>query len=422
MDGPAWKRRAMTIPCSGKSVVLYVEGDSGWGGSARSLFNLLQALDRSRVEPVVFVRRDGPIVGKYAEIGIRCVVAPELTSYRPSERKNWLSFLIYCWRRRHLGRLVRRVEAETHGRRIRLIHVNHESLAAIGSSLAERLGVPWVAHCRVQLFPGWFAHRLYRRIVRSAAGIICITRPVREHIERVLRHPLPASKTAIVNNIVTVPAAAPAPLDILQSPPDRFRVLSLSNFSPNRGVDRIIDVATALTRQGRTDFAFYLCGRPANRSALTGRVSPYYEQIVKRVTSLALEETIFFPGYVSDPERALASCDALIKLTRQSNPWGRDIMEALGAGLPVVTLGDFQGFVENGVNGFVDGEFDPGVVAGHLIALADDPRRRKAMATANRIKARRLFDGPARARDVEAIYEKIIGKGDTEDAPASTAA
>jgi len=118
---------------------------------------------------------------------------------------------------------------------------------------------------------------------------------------------------------------------------------------------------------------------------------------------------VFFPGHIAEPERGLATCDALIKLTRQSNPWGRDIIEALSAGIPVLTLGSFQEFIEDGVNGFIDGSFDAERVADHLDKLASSEQMRQAMRTANRRKAKQLFHGPDRARDIEAIYTHVLG-------------
>ena len=76
--------------------------------------------------------------------------------------------------------------------------------------------------------------------------------------------------------------------------PERFRVLSLTNFSPNRGVDRIVDIAEILRRRGDDRFAFYLCGKPANTHAITGRVDPYYGSIVDRVRALGLDDTGVF--------------------------------------------------------------------------------------------------------------------------------
>lgn len=412
----------MTTRSSGKTGILYLDVEGGWGGSSRSLYYMVEALDRTRFQPVVLLRKPGPVEERYAALGVPCFVTPELTSFRPAERKNAVSFAFFLWGLRRYRRLRRQIDNLIAEYGIRLLHVNHESLASIGHLIARRTALPWVGHVRTELIPGWFARRVYRLMMRSATHVVFIVEPCRKHFARLVGPRFDASKTTVVLNIMPVPDVPPDPLPEFGEPSDRFRVLSLTNFSPNRGVDRIVDVAAELRNRGEREFAFYLCGQPAHRSALTGRVAPYYEQIVQRVRELELEGMVLFPGHVSAPERALAACDCMIKLTRQANPWGRDIMEALAAGLPVITLGSFQEFVENGVNGFVDEDFSAGKIADHLCDLAGDAPRRELMRKANQAKARRLFDGKARAREIEQIYEQILDPNHTQDLPPAPAA
>jgi glycosyltransferase involved in cell wall biosynthesis len=117
---------------------------------------------------------------------------------------------------------------------------------------------------------------------------------------------------------------------------------------------------------------------------------------------------VFFPGHVSDPGRALASAGALIKLTRQENPWGRDSMEALAAGVPVVTLGAFDGFIENGVNGYIAQKYAPDEIASYLQQLAGDPGLCHAIGETNKRKGKRLFDAARSARAVEIVYGRVL--------------
>ncbi len=387
--------------------LLYLDNDGGWGGSARSLGYLLESLDRTKFAPVVVSRKAGPIAERCERLDIPFHQIGAIPTFRPADRKNFIAYGLYLSRRIRWGRHRSKLDRIVRGNRIKIIHVNHESLALSGMALANRHGLPWVQHLRTQLRPGYFSRWLCRRINRGAAALVCIAEPVRDHVADLVGLGLNNKKVHVVNN--TAPRISGIdPLPELLEPPNRFRVLSLANFSPNRGIDRVVDVAAELKARGETGFAFYLCGRPANRHALTGRVAPYYDTVIERVRMLGLQGMVFFPGHTSEPERALAACDCLIKLTRQSNPWGRDIMEALAAGIPVITIGVFQGFVEDGVNGFVDETFDVAQIADHLCALAGDPERRMAIATENRAKARRMFDGSARARDIEAIYEQIL--------------
>jgi glycosyltransferase involved in cell wall biosynthesis len=357
---------------------------------------------------VVLVRKDGPIRQRYEALGIPCLYMPDLPTFRPGDRKNLIAFCWFVWGLRRFPVAYRRIKgfAQTHN--VRIIHVNHESFALTGYLLSRLLGVPWIAHVRTTLTPGWFARRLCRLIAAKSSHAICIVQPVKSHFLTLTDKSGVGSRVSVVHNITPrakAPALPYAPFNIL---PNRFRVLSLTNFSANRGVDRIVDVAEILHRRGDHRFAFYLCGLPANTHAITGRPDPYYQSIRSRVEKCGIEEMVFFPGHVSEPERALISCNALIKLTRQSNPWGRDVMEALSAGVPVVTLGTFREFVENKVNGYIADQYRPEEIADYLQKIAGDPKLRLAIAAANKAKAERLFSASVSASAVEDIYRRVL--------------
>ena len=364
-------------------------------------------MDKAAFRPIVLTRKSGPVNGRYQAIGVTCLHMSELPPFRPADRNNLISFAIFLWQLRRLPALYRRVKTQVRAHNIQLIHVNHESFALIGLLLSRLFGLPWIAHIRTTLTPTWFARRLSRVIAKNAVQVICIVEPVKRHFCALAGVGAECRKISVIHNIVP-PIAFASPATEFESPPDRFRVLSLTNFSPNRGVDRIVDVAEELRGRGDGRFAFYLCGRPANANPITGRIDPYFESIRQKVRSLSLEDTVFFPGHVSEPERALGACDALIKLTRQANPWGRDAIEALAAGLPVITLGTFQEVIENEINGYIADEYRSKEIASYLQRLADDPTLRQRIAVANRAKAERLFSPAKCARATEAVYRLVL--------------
>ena len=373
------------------------------------MFYLIENLDRGRYRPFAVTRRDGPISERYDRIGVPHLTLPEIPSFRPAERKNALAYLIYLWGCRKLDGVMARLQNIKARENIRLVHVNHESLALVGREIARRLALPWVCHVRTQLIPGYFARKTYGVIARDAAHVIFITERNREHFSELAGADYAAEKTSTIYNISPPVPQDLAPLPELSEPADALRVLSLTNFSPNRGVDRIVDVAEILHRRGRDDIVFFLCGRLANTRRLPFARNRYLENMLARISASGLGETVRFPGHVTPPDRALIATDCLIKLTRESNPWGRDIIEAMSAGRGVVTLGEYQTFIEDGVNGFMDLEFDAERVADHLVKLRDTPELADNFARANRQKASQLFDGQARACDVAAIYQQVLG-------------
>lgn len=402
---------------SGPLKVLCLDLEGGRGGSSRSLYHVIEARDPSDWTPLVITRLDGEIGKRYRALGVEQVCIPELPSFRPSERKNAIAFLIWLWRWRHWRKIIREIESFARAGSAALVHVNHESLVLSGALIAARLGLPWTCHVRTQLIPGFFARFVYRTINRRASGAVFITEPNRRHFSDLVGDAYAAGKGAVILNPAPKNGDNAEPLPVFQEPASALRVLSLSSFSPNRGVDRIIDVASELTRRGRSDIVFYLCGRLAHKRLLPFSRNTYLEDMTARVQAERLHDIVLFPGYVSEPVRALSACDVLIKLTRQSNPWGRDIIEAMSVGRPVVTLGTFNEFVTDGDTGVLHADFDPSRIATELERLADDPDRRRQLGEAAAARAEILFD-PRRSADALFQLFRRAQKGVESSAPA----
>ena len=398
------------IPSCGSSAargVLFLDTEGGWGGSSRSLYYLIKFLDREKFRPIVVLRKHGPIKARYAALGIPCRVIADIPSFRPGDRKTLIAFAIFLWQLRNWPRARDALTKLVQDNDIDLIHANHENLSIIADLLARHCRLPWIGHNRTQVTPGRFARAMARRAAMRAAHLIFIVEPVRKHFAALAGGAFTHPATSVVHNIMPLADPEPRPLPLLLEPEGAFRVLSLSNFSPNRGVDRIIDVAVALKARGEMGVVFYLCGKAAHKSALTGRTDPYLRAMVDRVAAEGLGDIVRFAGHV-DAERALAAGNAVIKLSRQDNPWGRDMIEAMAAGLPVLALGQFKDFIVDGETGFLDAGFDAETVADHLQALASNRQLYERMACAAQQKAKNLFGGPDRAREIEAIYKDVL--------------
>ncbi|WP_425402986.1 glycosyltransferase family 4 protein [Hwanghaeella sp.] len=392
------------------TAILFLDLESGWGGSSRSLMNMVAALDRKLWKPVVVLRKDGPAVAHYEAAGIDFVVETELPSFRPSERKNLISWLLYRWAARKLPGALNRLQALAEKHDCRLIHVNHESLALAGRALAKRLGLPWVCHIRTQLIPGFFARSLARMIATQASHLVFISEPVESHFRSLLPSRDTGAAGSVLYNICLPPPAGSEEPDCMAGFQDGLKVISLSNFSPNRGVDRVVEIATVLKKRGIEDIRFFLFGRPAHRHPVTGKPAPYYQSIVDTIAENGLQDMVMLPGHIANPNGALSHGDALIKLTRQQNPWGRDIMEGIAAGIPVITLGHFDKFVEMGRNGYLAAEYNPESIADFLTRLRNDPELRAEFKTRNKEKAETLF-GPQRMADgIGRVYDSVLAR------------
>lgn len=393
--------------------VLYLDLEGGLGGSSRSLFYLVRAFETAFAEgaPVraLVIGRAAKLEDEYRALGVPHQTIPEIASFRPAERKNLIAYALYRWEMRRFEALAEQIGAAAHAHGVALLHVNHESLAFFGLRLSRVLGLPWVCHVRAQLNPGYFARRVYRMINARAAHIIFIAEPNRQHFAALVGSGFKVEKSSVIHNIAPPVDRTSPPHPAFLESNARLRVLSLSNFSPNRGVDRVVEVAAVLVKRGVRDIVFFLCGRLANRRRMPLARNRYLERIHERVKTEGLQEMVYFPGHIDRPMAALSASNVLIKLTRQANPWGRDIIEAMQAGVPVISLGVESPFLKDGISGFLDRDYDPERIADHLLRLRDDSELREKLGTAGRVGAEKLFDGAARAREVVDIYQRILG-------------
>lgn len=122
--------------------VLYITHASNLTGASRSLVDLLSSLDRSRVEPLVLLRKDGPLQAKLDEIDVSYVVCPYVLCARGASTKvpNFVKEFVNRVAVRKVRKLIR-------GRNIDLVH-NNSLLVDVGMRAARVEGLPYVAHIR----------------------------------------------------------------------------------------------------------------------------------------------------------------------------------------------------------------------------------------------------------------------------------
>lgn len=385
--------------------VLYLDIEGGRGGSSRSLRFLIEHLDKEAYRPFVALRESGTSAAAYDAAGVGHAIIPDMPAFRPGSRRNWVSWLLYRLAdaragktRAKLGRIIRE-------RQVRLVHVNHEGLALLGSELAREAGIPWICHLRNTYPDNAWSRWLYRQIA-TADGHVYISENERSHIVALAELVAPPPNGIVVYNFAPDLERPTEPDPRFLDAGDKLKIIILANLSPERGVDRVVDVAAALKRRGRQDFVFFVCGKDS-RAARPWRKS-FAKMLVERIAAENLGDLVRFVGHVAEPERALVASDVLFRPRRQSNPWGRDVIEGMSAGMPVVAMGDYEGFVEHGRGGFIEPDFDADQIADHLVRLRDDPELRQQMGDHNRTKARGLFSGADNVSAIHALYRKIF--------------
>jgi len=386
--------------------VLFLDIEGGHGGSSRSLYQSLRNIDRDQIAPEVIVRRGGPIEKMYADLEIPVVVMANLP--KANTLQNWRTNVrLYAgaagsiWNaRRDINALAKEIDS-----RFDVVHFNHEGYWLLAASLRRRTKRPFVGHIRTMGYPFWLTGFQARTIGRTMDQLVFITENERDRFQKAgVRTP-----GSVIYNIAE-------PQDENNRHPEipddgKFTIACLSNFSWERGVDRLVAIAESLAKQGRDDVRFVVAGTmtlPGNLPGALGTIARRGGSLDDLAQERGVSHMFLFLGHVPDPERVLAASHMLIKPTRESNPWGRDIIEALADAKPVATFGTYDIFVEDGKTGILMANFDADALAERLIELADDRDACSAMGHAGRARVATLCNGPDRARDLAAAWTSAV--------------
>lgn len=386
--------------------VLCVDIEGGYGGSSRSLFESIRHLDRDAVTTEVWCRREGPIQARYEALGVSCRVWPSMPTVSSLPR---FSRNLYAYSRAALAFLRAkpfREALEGAASNADVVHFNHEGLFILARWLSKRVDTPLTMHVRTMLHDGLFARYQSRTIGRAISACVYITENEQRNMRRLGGSPR-ADK--VIYNVVAQADSTIASHPELVSD-GRAKIACLGNYAWIRGIDRLVDLAAVLAAKGRHDIHFVVAGD----MRLKDPKLPALQEVARKGGSLAdyaeaqgVADMFTFLGHVAEPEKVLAGCDILVRPSREANPWGRDVLEAMAAGLPVVTLGSYDRFVEDGVTGVLHTDYQPERMVQALLDLVDDPARRAALGDAARARVLSLCDGRARAADLLSVWRQL---------------
>ena len=391
--------------------VLCLDIEGGYGGSSRSLYESIRHLPKGAVCEV-WCRRAGPIQAQYRAIGVICDVAidmPHISSL-PRFSRNAYAFSRFLWNWGRSKAFRERLANEA-ASRFDVVHFNHEGLFLLARWLRRRLGpsMPMTMHIRTQLPPTQFSRWQYRTVVKTCDRLIFITENEARRTALLAGRPAPGE---VIYNVVSAPDDDARPLGDLAADP-RFKVIAVSNYAYIRGIDRLIDVAAELKRRARTDVLFAIAGTTTLSGSLPGelgRVARSGGDLAAYARQCGVGDMFRFLGHVAASESVILAGDLVVKPTREYNPWGRDILEAMAAAKPVMTVGTYGRFVENGVTGILHPEFDVRAWADEIVRLADNRDEATRLGKAAQQRVLTLCDGAARAGDLRNLWAAVVNE------------
>jgi glycosyltransferase involved in cell wall biosynthesis/CelD/BcsL family acetyltransferase involved in cellulose biosynthesis len=180
---------------------------------------------------------------------------------------------------------------------------------------------------------------------------------------------------------------------------DGFSVINIARHDPVKGVDVLVSAMALL---------------PDDVHLVQIGGGPQREALLELRDSLGLQDRVTFEGDVWEtrPADRIADHDLFVLPSRLEG-LPMTVMEAMLAGLPIVAtdVGSVREAVRDGETGLVVPPGDPEALASAIVALRDDPERRREMGMRARRIAEELFTAQSTADAYAELYAELLERG-----------
>lgn len=312
------------------------------GGAERVVLNWIEALDRTRYQPVLMLgREEGAFLDLLPADVPRVVLGGSRALLRPLRIARALS--------RHR------------------IDIAYSATSAMNLALlAAPTRVPRIVSEHTS--PGAFRREMKwprlrraatRLLYRRAAAIAVPTRAIADEVAAPRVHVLPN------------PVLRTVPDHLQPRAPEGTKLIAAGRLVPAKGFDTLIDAAALLAKQG-TPFTLTIHGE-----------GPLRDDLQARIAAHGLQDRVTLAGQTADLATALRQADLLVSSSRREG-FGNVLIEAMAEGLPVLATraGGPETFIDSPVNGFLVPPDDAPALAQAIAALLADPARRLAVRSA----------------------------------------
>ena len=352
-----------------KKNILLIDSEGGHGGSSKSLLTLIKHVNKKNLHLKVLCKRVSWIKTDYKKIGIKCSVVPYLPTYTvlDSIGKNFFAIILFAFSK-IIVFLVKQNTFKKHFRNFDLVHLNHSNLWFL--ALWIRFKFPKlkiIVHIRTMPYKNFFSKLQYKILLKYTDKQIFITKNEYFHFKD-LAGVFPDN--IIINNPVEKNKTVADKYSFLKKN-KKFLIGSFSNYSYYRGTDRVFEVASYIPKKILKNIKFIIAGDINISKGAKKKLKQLkkFNNLKEYAYKSKLEDFFYFAGHINDVENILIHIDLTLKLTREYNPWGRDIIESMLYSVPALSIGKCDLFIKNNYSGILLQKYDAKKVANEIIYL-----------------------------------------------------
>ncbi len=360
-----------------------------WGGAEGMLLTVFEAVDRSRLEPLLLVPGEGRLPAGARALGVEVLVVPVDASVLGLTRGGagpLGSLRAAGGLATSVFRLARSIRASN----VDIVVTNSAKAHVYGSLAAAVSRKPLVWRLHDTLDSPDFGSSAYRLLISIAKRLPRMVLCVSDSCAAPLRREgVPPDRVVTLYNGIDLSPFVAIPETAREKGGERFSVGSFGRLTPRKGHDVVLRAVARLAGEGR-DVHLVIAGGEA-------REAPGYAQAL---SSLADQHGIgervrIDAGF---PEGGLpaimAGVDVVVQASVLPDSLPTTVIEAMAGGRAVVAseIGGCPELVSHGETGLL---FQPGDVdelTGCLESLRTDPGRAVRLGSAARAEALRRFD------------------------------
>ncbi|VVM33376.1 glycosyltransferase [Terribacillus sp. AE2B 122] len=344
--------------------VLFFNHVSILSGGEKSLLDILTNIDRHKIEPILLCPTSGPLTEAAETNEIKVIKIKMDDNLLNYSRTTSNVSGIFSQMKNVLGtiRLVRKVIKEED---IDILYSNSMKAHLISSAATIFQNTKSIWHVRDIIDNKLLSHitNLFSILPNR---VICISKAVKDQFY------FKKNKTIIFNGI-----KSRGNVTETKSEDNLFRIAIIGQIAKWKGQETLIKAANEILKT-RKDFRFFVVGEALFKDEIT------YKDHIKSIAHPDIE----FLGYRKDIPELINHFDLLVHAAIKPEPFGRIIIEAMDAGIPIIAtnIGGPKEIIDDKKTGFL---YEPGdylSLTNELLTLSEERTCLKKVSQAAKLR------------------------------------
>lgn len=389
--------------------IAFLDITTAFGGAIISLSHLVNNLDRTMYEPLLFFEMDPAIVDHLFNDDIPRRRIKHVVDYMDWQRASrrimalrigfFRKLLLYSFsaiRNFFTVIYVLKIVKICRGHGVEILHVNNGSGIMEGFLIARILGIPVIVHQRGETGGSMFTRYFYRH----TDAFIAISRFIRGTI---VSNGGSLEKIRVIHNPVEVPHMGDDKLrESHNIAKEDICIGVFGRIITWKGQEIFIRAAIELLKR-HSRLKIFLIGDASDSD------KSYYRKVRRLAAQSPNKDRIIFTGYVQNVGNYYNLMDIVAHTSISPEPFGRVIIEAMIYGKPVLASdeGGPREIITDGVDGFLVPPGDAVFLEHSLERLIGDRELRQVVGEKARNKALEHFTSQAHAEKVSKIYDEM---------------